>query len=187
MSYISGFTNDIRHLHGDQNVVANALSRVEINDVKFFQEGLNYNEIAKAQQDTFIKSLIENPSKSSLKISEVKVEDSDQVILCDVSTDKVRPIIPEQFQKVVFDKIHNLAHSSIKATRNLRQRTFIWKNMKKKIVVIGLSAVFYARKIKSFATTNLRKASSTFFRVVSKICMLTLLDLYPLAMAVDIF
>ena len=77
--------------------------------------------------------MIENPSKSSLKISEVKIEDSDQVILCDVSTDKVRPIIPEQFQKVVFDKIHNLAHSGIKATRNLLQRRFVWKNMKKNI------------------------------------------------------
>ena len=96
--------------------------------MKFFQEDLNYNEIAKAQQDdAFIKSLIENPSKSSLKISEVKIEDSDQVILCDVSTDKVRPIIPEQFQKVVFDKIHNLAHSGIKATRNLLQCRFVWK------------------------------------------------------------
>ena len=93
MGCISEFPNDLRHLHGDQNVVANALSRVEINNVKFFQEDLNYNEIAKAQQDdVFIKSLIENPSKSSLKISEVKIEDSDQVILCSVSTDKV-PIL----------------------------------------------------------------------------------------------
>ena len=134
MRYISEFTNNVRHLHYDQNVVADALSRVEINKVKFFQEGLNYNEIAKAQRDdVFIKSLIENPSKSSLKISEVKIEDSDQVILCDVSTDKVRPIIPEEFQKVVFDKIHNLAHSGIKATRNLLQRRFVWKNMKKNI------------------------------------------------------
>ena len=138
MSYISEFTNDVRHLHGDQNVVANALSRVEINNVKFFQEGLNYTEIAKAQQDdAFTKSLIENSSKSSLKISEVKIEDSDQVILCDVSTDKVRPIIPEQFQKVVFDNIHNLAHSGIKATRNLLQQRFVWKNMKKKYSRLG--------------------------------------------------
>ena len=178
-------------MHGDQNVVADALSRVEINNVKFFQEGLNYNEIAKAQQDdAFIKSLIENPFKSSLKISEVKIEDSDQVILCDVSTGKVRPIMPEQFQKVVFDKIRNLAHSGIKATRNLLQRRFVWKNTKKNFFLkfeIGLSAVFHARKVKSFATTNLRLASSTFLRVVSKICMLTLLDHYPLAMAVDIF
>ena len=30
MSYISEFTNDVRHLHGDQNVVADALSRVAI-------------------------------------------------------------------------------------------------------------------------------------------------------------
>ena len=65
--------------------MADALSRVEINNVKFFQESLHYNEIAKAQQDdAFIESLIENPSKSSLKISELKIEHSDQVILCDV-------------------------------------------------------------------------------------------------------
>ena len=136
--------------------MADALSRVEINNVKFFQGGLKCNEIAKAQQDdAFIKSMIENPSKSSMKVSEVKIEDSDQLILCDVSTDKVRPIILEQFQKDVFDKIHNLAHSGIKATRNLLQRRFVRKIMKK-IFEIGLSAVFHARKVKSFATTNLR-------------------------------
>ena len=41
MSYISEFTNDVRHLHGDQNVVADALSRVEINNLKFFLEVVN--------------------------------------------------------------------------------------------------------------------------------------------------
>ena len=73
----------------------------------------------KAQQHhAFIKSLLEIPSQSSLKISEVKIDDSDQVILCNVSTDKVRTVLPERVQKAVFDKIHNLKHPGIKATLN---------------------------------------------------------------------
>ena len=70
---------------------------------------------------------------NQIQFSEVKTEDSDQVILCNVSTDKVRPIITEQLQKVVLNKIHNLAHSGIKAIRNLLQRRFVWKNMKTNI------------------------------------------------------
>ena len=134
MAYISEFTSDVRHIHGDQNIVADALSRIEINNIQVFQEGLNFNKIARAQlDDQFILELLDDPSQSSLKIEEFPIGNSNQGILCDVSLNQPRPIIPEKFQKLVFDKLHGTAHPGIKATRALIQRRFVWRNMKKDV------------------------------------------------------
>ena len=95
---------------------------------------MDFKEIAEAQEnDDFIQSLLEDASTSSLKLEEIKMDHSDQVLLCDVSTSKVRPIIPKNFRKLVFDKVHGTSHPGIKATRSLIQRRFVWKNMKKDV------------------------------------------------------
>ena len=58
MSYISEFTNDVRHIQGEQNLVADALSRIEINNLCIFQESLDFKKVADAQEnDDFIQSL----------------------------------------------------------------------------------------------------------------------------------
>jgi len=60
MAYISEFTNDVRHIHGEHNLFVNALPRIEINNLHKFQEGLNYNEIPHAQlEDQLILKLLE--------------------------------------------------------------------------------------------------------------------------------
>ena len=46
MSYISEFINDVRHIQGEQNLVADVLSQIEINNLCIFQEGLDFKEIA---------------------------------------------------------------------------------------------------------------------------------------------
>ena len=99
VDYISEFTNDVRHIQGKQNLIADALSRIEINKLSIFQEGLDFKEIAEAQEnDDFIQSFLKDASKSSLKLEEIKMDNSDQVQLCDVSTSKVRPIIPKNLE-----------------------------------------------------------------------------------------
>ena len=134
LSYISEFTSDVRHIRGDNNLVADALSRIQINNLHIFQEGLDYHEIAKAQpDDNFITSLLDKSSRSSLKVQEVRLDNSDVVLFCDVSTPNVRPIIPQKFRKVVFDKVHGTAHPGIKATLSLIQKRFVWHNMKKNV------------------------------------------------------
>ena len=51
LSFSAEFTNDLRHVQEDQNVVADALSRIEINNITFSWEPLNYAEIAKEQRE----------------------------------------------------------------------------------------------------------------------------------------
>ena len=134
LSFLAEFTNDVRHVQGDQNVIADALSRIKINNITFSQEPLNYAEIAKEQrEDEYIKQVLNSNVKTNLKLEEFPIEDSELTILCDVSTTKVRPIIPAKFQRTVFDTIHELSHPGIKATKHLIQERFVWYKMKQNI------------------------------------------------------
>ena len=96
LSYIFEFTSDATHIRGDKNLVADALSRIQINHLQIFQEGLDYHEIAKAQPaDNFITSLLNKSSRSSLKVQEVRLDNSDVVLFCDVSTPNVSSKVSE--------------------------------------------------------------------------------------------
>ena len=50
-------------------------------------------------------------------------------ILCDVSRNLVRPIVPVDHRRAVFQHIHNLAHPGIRATRRLLSARFVWRGM----------------------------------------------------------
>jgi len=133
LSFISEFTNDVAHIKGEDNLVPDALSRIEINHISFSQTAdIDYEAIARAQlEDEYILSLMSGSAKTALQLEEFPVTDSMNRILCDVSTSKPRPIVPEKFQKLIFDKFHNAAHSGVKATKNLIQQRFVWYNMNK--------------------------------------------------------
>ena len=134
LSFISEFTNDVRHVQGNQNVVADTLSRLEINNLVFSQDALDYSEIAKAQQeDEYIKKLLNQSVETGMKLKEYPIEESNLTLLCDISTTKVRPILPVKFQKIVFHKIHDLSHPGIKVSKDLIQQRFVWYGMKKDI------------------------------------------------------
>ena len=86
----------------------------EINNLCVFQKGLGFKEIAEAQEsDVFIQFFLEGASTSSLKLEEIKMDNSDQILLYDVSTSIVRPIIVEKYRKLIFDKVHGTSHPGI--------------------------------------------------------------------------
>ena len=66
LSYISEFSTDIRHVSGNENLVADALSRIQINTLLL---GVDYKVMATCQQqDTEIEEL-RNSKKTSYKTS----------------------------------------------------------------------------------------------------------------------
>ena len=110
------------------------MSRLEINNLVFSQDALDYSEIAKAQQeDEYIKKLLNQSVETGMKLKEYPIEESNLTLLCDISTTKVRPILPVKFQKIVFHKIHDLSHPGIKVSKDLIQQRFVWYGMKKNI------------------------------------------------------
>ncbi|GFW70332.1 hypothetical protein TNCV_5131581 [Trichonephila clavipes] len=96
-----GFSSNIQHVLGKDNVVADALSRIDsISEI-------NFEEIAEEQTtDEELQKLLHN---NSLKFKPSTLP-SGKKLWCDISTQKIRPYIPQKFRFQIFQLIHGLAH-----------------------------------------------------------------------------
>ena len=127
LSAISEFTTDVRHLEGKANVVADALSRVEI-DSAAPSLGIDFRELAKAQR--------QDPETRAARtaISGLRLQDVDMggaMLLCDVSQGRPRPWVPDPFRRTVFQAFHNLSHPGARATGRLVAERFVWHGLKR--------------------------------------------------------
>lgn len=130
LDFISQFSTDIQHISGKDNVVADALSRINNISSISLASSLDYKLIAKLQEND--KELMQlKQSKNGLKLLDVKTHDA--IVTCDVSTEVPRPFIPAALRKQVFEHIHNLAHTGIKATTKLIKKNFVWPSINKDV------------------------------------------------------
>ena len=116
LDYISQFTFTIRHVHGVDNVVADALSRIESNALLNGQPPkVDFTAIAEAQTtDPQIHSLQSSPT-STLVVEAVPLTNSTLPLYCDTSMGTQRPIVPLAWHRIVFDSLHSLSHPGIRA------------------------------------------------------------------------
>ena len=123
---ISEFTTDVRHLPGTSNIVADTLSRQEINTIFKHSISIDYESLAKAQlKDEELLNFLE--SNHSLKIKSVPVADTSFTLLCDESiSGKLRTLVPSGHRRTIFNSIHNLSHSGIKATIRMIADRYVW-------------------------------------------------------------
>ncbi|GFT79457.1 transposon Tf2-6 polyprotein [Nephila pilipes] len=129
LDFISPFSTDIRHVSGQcfrqvsdmfHNSVADALSR--INALNLSTTDLQH--LADNQtKDEELKTLISS-NDLSIKLKPLKMGNVLE-IFCDVSREKVRPYVPEEFLFEVFRSLHNLSHPGIRSTKRLIQDRFI--------------------------------------------------------------
>lgn len=130
MNYIAEFTTDIRHIKGTENVVADCLSRPNINSVFDSRPTLDFEAMSEAQRiDPWIQQL-NGAEHSSLQVVSVDIPDSQKTLLVDVSHGKCRPLVPASFRKQVFDALHSLSHPGIKTSQKLVSERFVWAGMK---------------------------------------------------------
>ena len=127
LDFISQFTSDIRHVHGKDNPVADALSRMDINT---FNAPLDYTLIAQAQQND---SGLSQLKSTSLHLQALPLPFSTGTILCDTTTASPRPYIPAPFRRRVFDQFHNHSHPGIRATQRLITERFVWPGINRDI------------------------------------------------------
>ena len=127
LDYISQFTSNICHVHGRDNVVADALSRVETNALLTGQPPqVDFAAMAKTQvTDPQIRALQSSPS-STLVVEAVPLTDSPDPLYCDTSTGTQRPLVPLPWRRIVFDSLHRLSHPGIRATQKLITSRFVW-------------------------------------------------------------
>lgn len=112
LDFIGQFTSDIRHISGNCNKVADALSRVDEVEMPLIT---SMDELAEAQQtDDELKVLLEG--NTSLNLRKFILTGSNLPVYCDCSTDTIRPFIPRVLRRKIFEAVHCLAHPGGKAT-----------------------------------------------------------------------
>ena len=127
LDYISQFTSIIRHVHGMDNVVADALSRIESNALLTGKLRIvDFATMAATQStDPHIRSL-QSSSSTTLVVKAIPLANSTHPLYCDTSTGNQRPIVPLSWHRTVFDSLHGLSHPGIRATQKLITSRFVW-------------------------------------------------------------
>lgn len=134
LAFLSEFSTDIRHVRGCDNAVPDCLSRPPssrsedaFSVAAVTRSCLDLHQLAKDQRVSHeVAELAESPS---LRVERREFPGVLGPILVDVSTGTDRPLIPESMQREVFDRLHNLSHPGIRATRKLLSERFVFKQM----------------------------------------------------------
>jgi hypothetical protein len=144
LDFIAKFSTDIRHISGQSNIVADALSRV---DAEIAQESgvsadpatfglhsaavqapLDYTALAKYQEkDDELQSLLQYGS--GLRLEKINIPGSQTTLYCDVSTPQTRPYMTPQFRRQVFDNLHGLSHPG--TTNSYTAQGVVWPGIRK--------------------------------------------------------
>lgn len=126
LDLIGQYTTDIQYIAGKDNVVADALSRIE----ELSTVPLDYQSLACAQEtDDELQDLLKNGT--TLKIKKVRTTQANLPVYCDVSTGISRPFITKTFRRQAYEAIHNLSHPGGKATVRLVTEKFVWPGVRK--------------------------------------------------------
>lgn len=130
IAMISQFSTWIEHIADEKNLVADALSRIELIDLP---TEFNLIDLAKAQEnDDDVKKLKKSLS-TGLKIRDIVFGDEKIKITCDISNNMVRYILPINFRKRVFEIFHFQAHPSAKALYRTFKKKYVWPFMERDI------------------------------------------------------
>ena len=128
--FILQFTDDIQHIAGLQNVVADALSRVHTIKTQV----IDYAALALEQAiDPELQSL--KRDGSALALESTDVPGSAEQVICDVSTGKARPYLPPSFRRPLFASLHSLSHPGPQASARLVSSRFVWPGLKKDVTL----------------------------------------------------
>lgn len=123
LDFISQFSTDIRFVSGKDNVVADALSRIES-----LAYDIDYEALEKSQdEDSELQALL----KSGTSLQLEKIQGSNGSLYCDLSMQVPRPFITSPFRRRVFENIHNLSHPGTSATVKMVSERFVWPGVKR--------------------------------------------------------
>lgn len=130
IDFIGQFTTDIRHVPGEENVIADMLSRIESPEISEIQ-AVDYDQLQKEQNiDKELKEILTSKILT-LEPKLIEIPGTKYTIYCDISNNKTRPFIPLKLRKIYFKLIHNLSHPGIKSTTKLITDRFVWPNINK--------------------------------------------------------
>jgi hypothetical protein len=113
LDFIGPFTTAIEYISGENNVVADTLSRI---DEVYTPSIIEPDELAEQQEsDPQLKELL-STNTTGLKLKRLTPSHTETAVWCDTSTEHIRPYVPATLQKRVFDIYHSQSHPSGRAT-----------------------------------------------------------------------
>lgn len=126
LDFIGQFTTTIAYIPGEDNVTADALSRV--NQI-CMPVAINEEDLAQAQKDDEeLKQIL--ASNTKLKLLEIRPNGTDITLFCDITaTGAVRPYVPKSLRRQVFEVTHNLSHPNGRVTKKLIKEKYVWPSM----------------------------------------------------------
>jgi len=124
LDFISQFNTDNRHISGQDNVVADALSRVKVITAPETHEAL----AAAKENDDELRTLL--VSTTALQLERL-IPGTSVELYCDTSSGKPRPYVPSPLRRQIFNFLHSLSHPGIKATVSLVSQCFVWPAIQK--------------------------------------------------------
>ena len=132
LQFIFQYTTGCEYIASDQNSVADALTRTGVALIHDLNTLLDFEKIADAQSSN---SEIQDMYKriSSLQIKSLPIENSNKVILCDVSQSEPRVLLPAAFRRKAFDTIHSLNHVGIKSFTYMLKQKYFWPSLNKDV------------------------------------------------------
>jgi len=109
---------------GDENVVADALSKI-----KELQSPMDYSALAKSQETA--KELKRfDQVESGVRLENIDIPGIGIAVFCDTSMGTPRSFLTKHFRCAVFNSIHNLAHPEIKTTIKLMSQRYVWSSIR---------------------------------------------------------
>lgn len=131
LDYISQFSTKIIHVNGADNVVADALSRV---DALHMPTSFDFIDLSTKQlEDDELKELLKSKT-TSCKFTKMLVGNEKTPLILETSTENCRPYLPVSFRQQTFNTFHRMSHPGGQATLRIIQQRYFWPNMKRDIV-----------------------------------------------------
>jgi len=125
LDFISQFTTYIRHISGQDNIVTDALSRVEA-----IAAPVTHDMLAAAQRtNEELRTLLSD--NTALQLTKLTIPGTPVELYCDTSTGKPRQYVPSSLRRQIFDSFHSLSHPGIRATVRLVSQHFVWPAFQK--------------------------------------------------------
>ncbi|CAB0020818.1 unnamed protein product [Nesidiocoris tenuis] len=132
LDFIGQFTTDIRYVAGRDNVSADFLSRVSS---VALASPVVHNTLAEAQLHDSELADLRSSSSTSLKLKEILLAGWLNHCGSTSSTGKLRPYVPSNFRRLIFDLVHGLSHPGVRATVNMVKERYVWPSVDKDIRV----------------------------------------------------
>jgi len=124
LDFISQFTTNIRHISGQNNIVTDALSRVEV-----ITAPVTHDALATVKADDKMQMLL--ASSTTLQFKKILIPGTAVELYCDTSCGKPQLYVPSPLRCQVFNALHSLSHPGIKAMARLISQHFMWPAIQK--------------------------------------------------------